>query len=49
MLRVLVREVSDHFLPEEFYEKLFTQSKDKSTRSDEEEKVLAISLGLRMN
>lgn len=46
MLRVLAREVSDHYLPEAFYEKLFTKAEDNPTRSVDEEKILAMSLGL---
>lgn len=48
MLRVLAKEVSDHYLPEVFFDKLFTQADGNSTRSADEEKVLAMSLGIRM-
>lgn len=48
MLRALAGEVSDHYLPEAFYEKLFTQAVGNPTRSADEEKVLAISLGLKI-
>lgn len=48
MLRLLAGEVSDHYLPEACYENSFTQSKNTPIRSDDEKKVLAMSLGLRM-
>ncbi len=41
MLRVLGEEVSGHYLPEAFYEKLFTQAEGNPTRSADEEKVLS--------
>lgn len=48
MLRAFVREVTDSELPEAFFENSFTESKGAPARSDDEEKVLAMSLGLRM-
>lgn len=50
MLRVLASEVSDNFLPEAFYtDNTFTRATDNPARSSEEERVLAMSLGMRIN
>lgn len=48
MLKVLAGEVSDYYLPEAFFEKLFTQVEGNPTRSADEEKLLAMSLGLKI-
>lgn len=49
MLRILANEVSDHFLPEAYYtDKTFISATDSPPRSAEEERVLAMSLGLRL-
>ena len=48
MLRIMAGEVSDHYLRKASYDKLFIESRDTPTRSDDEEKVVVISLGVRM-
>jgi hypothetical protein len=49
MLTTLARKVSDHFLPEAFYEETtFTEAEGCAARSAEEEDDLALSLTVRM-
>lgn len=49
MLRCLAREVSDFYLPEVFYDNLFKKGEVSPARSDDEETVSGMSLGLKLS